>query len=111
MAQLEATLSGSLKEIVSEFHDAVNKNLSTNIEGKAEFEIEGSRCWVRVYERYSLIGGNRVSLSLIFFEVGDVIKLSAVASGGSQALFYKFNTFGEEAFLNVIKKVISKYEV
>lgn len=52
-----------------------------------------------------------MSLSLTFFEVGDVIKLSAVASGGSQALFYKFNTFGEEAFLNVIKKVISKYEV
>ena len=52
-----------------------------------------------------------MSLSLTFFEVGDVIKLSAVASGGSQALFYKFNAFGEEAFLNIIKKVMSKNEV
>ena len=55
---------------------------------------------VRVYERYSVAGGNRVSLNVTL--VGDDRELivSAITSGGSQALFFKINTWGEETFLN-----------
>jgi len=36
----------------------------------------------------------------------DTIHLSAIASGGSQALFFKLNTFGEEAFLDKLREIL-----
>ena len=33
------------------------------------------------------------------------IHLSAITSGGSQALFFKVNTFGEEAFLDKLREL------
>jgi len=32
--------------------------------------------------------------------------MSAIASGGSQALFFKINTFGEEAFLDKLRELL-----
>ena len=36
----------------------------------------------------------------------DNLKLSAITSGGSNALFFKVNTWGEEAFLDKIKELL-----
>ncbi len=51
----------------------------------------------------AVLGGNRVSLSLTLLGGGPCTELCAVASGGSQALFFKINTFGEEAFLDCVR--------
>ena len=32
--------------------------------------------------------------------------LCAITSGGSQALFFKMNTFGEEAFLDTLREIL-----
>ena len=61
---------------------------------------------VRVFERYSYMGGNRVSLNVTLFGNGDTIQLSAITSGGSQAMFFKINTFGEEAFLDKLREIL-----
>ena len=34
------------------------------------------------------------------------IRLSAITSGGSQALFFKINTFGEQAFLDKLDEIL-----
>jgi hypothetical protein len=61
-----------------------------------------------VFERYSWSGGNRVSLSVTLFKGDeDKIYLSAITSGGSQAVFFKLNTLGEEAFLEKLRKLCS----
>jgi hypothetical protein len=53
------------------------------------------------------MGGNRLSLSVTLFQgESGIINLSAVAAGGSQAMFFKVNTFGEEAFLDKLSKLI-----
>ena len=36
--------------------------------------------------------------------------LSAIAAGGSQAIFFKINTFGEEAFLNQVVHIVERYQ-
>ncbi|GAB17728.1 hypothetical protein GOEFS_037_00310 [Gordonia effusa NBRC 100432] len=46
------------------------------------------------------MGGNRVSLSITLAGQGNDLFLSAITSGGSQAVFFKMNTMGEEAFLS-----------
>ena len=61
---------------------------------------------VRVYERYSMAGGNRVSLNLTLVGSGRELFLSAITSGGSQAMFFKINTWGEEAFLDRVRELI-----
>ena len=37
---------------------------------------------------------------------GDALFLSAIASGGSQAMFFKVNTWGESAFLDSIRDAL-----
>ena len=73
--------------------------MTAKLEDHGDFRLGDARMVVRVYERYSAMGGNRVSLCISVLAVGSQMSLSAVASGGSQAMFWKVNTFGESAFL------------
>ena len=47
-----------------------------------------------------------MSLNVTLFGNGDTIHLSAITSGGSQAMFFKLNTFGEEAFLDKLREIL-----
>ena len=81
--------------------------MSATLEDSSDFNCGDSRCSVRVFERYSYAGGNRVSLSVTLFQGADrVIRLSAITSGGSQAMFFKINTWGEEAFLSKLEELL-----
>ena len=54
-----------------------------------------------------MFGGNRVSLSVTLYKPENgAIRLSAVTSGGSQAVFFKVNTFGEDAFLEKLNEIL-----
>ena len=62
---------------------------------------------MRVFERYSWSGGNRVSMNVTLFQSGNgPIQLSAITSGGSQAMFFKVNTLGEESFLDKLRELL-----
>lgn len=85
----------------------LNGSLSASLENSSDFVSDNARCSVRVFERYSWLGNNRVSMSVTLFQCGDgPIQLSAITSGGSQAIFFKLNTFGEEAFLDKLRELI-----
>ena len=46
-------------------------------------------------------------MSVTLFQHGDSeIHLSAITSGGSRGVVFKFNTFGEEAFLDKLKEIL-----
>ncbi|MBQ5905147.1 MAG: hypothetical protein IIW88_04700, partial [Clostridia bacterium] len=76
-------------------------------EDSSDFTIGDVRCSVRVFERYSYMGKNRVSLSITLLQVGsNPIQLSAITSGGSQAMLFKINTLGEESFLDLLKEIL-----
>ncbi|MDR0459578.1 MAG: DUF6054 family protein, partial [Coriobacteriales bacterium] len=64
---------------------------------------------VRVYERYSWFGQNRVSMTVTIIGQGNQLYFSAITSGGSQAVFFKLNTVGEETFLETVVRVIQQY--
>ena len=76
-------------------------------DAEVSFITDNSRCSVRVFERYSYTGGNRVSLSITLFQSeNNEIFLSAITAGGSQAMLFKINTFGEEAFLDMLRELL-----
>ena len=108
MAKLERTLTGRFGDILYNIEQGIiHGSISASLEDASDFNDGVSRCSVRVFERYSWLGGNRVSLNVTLFQGSDgVIRLSAITSGGSQALFYKINTFGEEAFLDKLREIL-----
>lgn len=107
MAKYEKTITGDFNEILYRIEDGImSSSVSVSLEDSSDFRIGDTRCSVRVFERYSYMGGNRVSLSVTLFGNGDTIHLSAITSGGSQAMFLKINTFGENAFLNKLREIL-----
>lgn len=108
VAKLEKELIGNFDEILNKIEvGIINGSMSASLEDKSDF-IEGStRCSVRVFERYSYLGNNRVSLSVTLFQSGNnPIQLSAITSGGSTAILFKFNTIGEENFLKKLEDIL-----
>ena len=79
--------------------------MSASFEDGSDYASGPVRCAVRVFERYSYAGGNRVSLNLTLVGDGSHLFLSAITSGGSQGVFLKLNTWGEEAFLEKLAKL------
>ncbi len=107
MAKYERTLTGDFDEILRKIEDGIlNGSVSATLEDWSNFKIDDVRCSVRIFERYSYMGGNRVSMNVTLFGKGDTVNVSAITSGGSQAMFFKINTFGEEAFLEKIREIL-----
>ena len=108
MAKMERTLNGDFSEILNRIETGIMRGSATaSLEDSSDFSSGDTRCAVRVFERYSALGSNRVSLNVTLFQGTDgVIHLSAITSGGSQAMFFKINTFGEEAFLDKLAKIL-----
>lgn len=107
MAKLEKSITGNFDEVLERIENGIiNGSLTASLEESSDFESNGVKCSVRVFERYSNAGGNRLSMSVTLFGYGDKLKLSVITSGGSNALFFKVNTWGEEAFLDKIKELL-----
>ena len=108
MAKLEKTLYGDFNQILNKIENGIlNGSMSASLEASSDFFNGDARCSVRVFERYSYAGGNRVSMNVTLFQNGnDEIRLSAITSGGSQAVLFKVNTWGEEAFLDKLKEIL-----
>ena len=108
MAKLQTVVNGSFQDILTRIEQGIlNGSISASLEDGSDFVGDSARVSVRVFERYSWTGNNRVSLSVTLFQDGDgPVRLSAITSGGSQAMFFKINTFGEEAFLDKLRELL-----
>jgi hypothetical protein len=111
MAKIERNLKGDFDEFLQAIEtEILEGSISATRENSSDFQKDAVRCAVRVYERYSMIGGNRVSLNITLLGIGTELFLTAISSGGSQAVLFKINTFGEEAFLSCIADVVNNYQ-
>lgn len=110
MAKLEETLYGDFEEILKQIEDGVmHASMSATLEDASDFRTENARCSVRVFERYSAMGANRVSMNVTLFQSDEAIQLSAITSSGSQAVFHKINTYGEETFLDTLREALNNF--
>ena len=107
MAKYERYLTGDFDSVLAYLHDGILEGSSSaSYEDGSDYSTGDVRCAVRVYERYSYMGSNRVSLSLTLMGKGEELFLTAITSGGSQAMFWKINTLGEEAFLDKLVELM-----
>lgn len=111
MAKLERVIHGDFQSILSAMEQGILEgSASATLEETSDFSGASSRCSIRVFERYSCMGGNRVSLSVTLFQEADgPVFLSAITSGGSQAVFFKINTIGEETFLEELEGILDTF--
>lgn len=110
MAKYERRFKGNFKELLNYLHEGIiNGSASASYEDGSDATIGDIRLAVRVYERYSMIGSNRVSLNITILDDGEELFVSAITSGGSQAVFFKINTIGEETFLELCINLLENY--
>ena len=106
MAKYERRITGDFRTILARLHHGIlDASISATYEDGSEWSSDGVRCAVRVYERYSALGGNRVSMTVMLAGKGTDLSLTAITAGGSRALFFKIDTWGEEAFLDTLRSV------
>lgn len=86
MAKLERTFHGeNFDRLLCRIEEGVMQgSMSATLEDSADYHAGDARCSVRVFERYSYSGSNRVSMSVTLFQAGDTIRLCAVTSGGTR---------------------------
>ena len=84
MAKFERALTGDFDTVLDRLHQGVlDGSMSASYEDGSDYAAGDVRCAVRVYERYSWSGGNRVSMSLTLVGRGRDLFLSAITSGGT----------------------------
>ena len=108
MAKYETKCYKNFNELLNEIEDGIiNGSISATLEDSSDFISNNARCSVRVFERYSYSGGNRLSLTVTLFQSNnEAINVSCIAAGGSNSIFFKTNRFGEQAFLEKIKEIL-----
>ncbi|MGI6195646.1 MAG: DUF6054 family protein [Eubacteriales bacterium] len=103
MAIYTRYIDGNFNETLEKIHNGIlDSSLSASYEDGSDWEKGDVKCAVRVYERYSTFGGNRVSLNVTLVGTDGELFLTGITSGGSQAVFFKINTLGEDAFLDCL---------
>ena len=104
MAKYEKHLTGDFDAFLDYLFDGImNGSMSASYEDGSEWNAGEVRVAVRVFERYSFMGSNRVSLNLTLVGQDGRLFLSAITSGGSQAVFWK------ESFLECVEKLAEGY--
>ena len=108
MAKLEKVIDGDFDALLARIERGLLEGgVSAAPEDSSDLQEGGARCSVRAFERFSYTGGNRLSMSVTLFQSGNgPVHLSAITAGGSQALFVKINTWGEEAFLDKLRELL-----
>ena len=111
MAKYERHLRGDFNSLLHTLdREILSRSISASFQGGSDINIGDVRCSVRVYERYSAIGSNRLAANITLLGKGDDLFLSVISSGGSQAIFFKINTFGESAFTEKISRIVEQWE-
>ena len=103
MAKYESEIKTRIGALADYLHgEILNGSISASYEDGTDYTVGSMRVIFNVYERYSYLGGNRLSMTVTLFQGSpeEPVHLSAITAGGSQAMFFKINTFGEQAFLD-----------
>ena len=103
MAKYERTVSGNFSAIVNTLHNAVmNGSISASLEDESDLSNGPFRCLVRVYERYSWFGSNRVSMTLAVAGTARKYKVTVITAGGRGAVLFKPPRGGEKSLLHTV---------
>ena len=90
MAKIERVINRDFDQLLSTIEDGIiNGSVSASLEDASDFRSQDARCSVRVFERFSYTGGNRVSLNVTLFQIGEEhFHISSFKSCFCQSFFF-----------------------
>lgn len=110
MARYEKSFFGSIDDFVPYLdNEIMNASMTASFTDGSDVVAGEARVVVRVYERYAASSGSRVSLSVTCVGWGSQVYVSAITAGGSQGMFMKLMTWGEDSFLDVAASAIDSF--
>lgn len=111
MAKYETIIATTLQEVLPFITQKMKgSSLTLSIVDESLLEYSSCKVLVRVYERYSMSGSNRLTMTLTLLEVENQVHCSVITGGGSQGMFFKVNTLGEHSFLSKMKEIIEEFK-
>lgn len=110
MAKYEKSFFGRLDDFVPYLDRAIlSGSMTASVEDSTDVMAGDARVVVRVYERFAASTGSRVSLNITAVGWGSQIYVSAITSGGTEAMFTKIFTLGEDTFLDKAVQAIDAF--
>ena len=110
MATTTRTVVGQLSEVVPFLEAGIlSRSRSASAEAAVDLKTSAGGIAVRGYERFSMMGKSRVGMSVTAIQDGPYVHIAGVSLGGSQAMFFKVNTLGEQNFLNTLDAAIDQW--
>ena len=110
MAHYQHQLTGDADDFVAYLDRAIPEgSVTTKFETGADHWIGDARMIVHTYERYSALGGNRVSLCISILSVGNAMALSAVSLGRQPGDVLQAEHLRRGAFLKRAVSAIEAY--
>ena len=107
MAKMEREIPGyyDFDEVLRYLHEGIlDSSASSSYVYGSEYRWGDVRCAVRVYERYTFLGDNRLSLTVMLAGHGNQLYLSGITAAGGGGVG-KIIPWGEEEFLDVLEKL------
>ena len=101
MAKFECVIPGTydFDEMLKYFHDHLStSSFTASFEDGSDYRAENLRVAVRVYEKYTLMGENRLSMTVTLASDGTDIFASAITAAGGGGLV-KIWGWGEDGYL------------
>ena len=112
MAKYEDRLNGDFDELLKRLDNGILRgSASAALKDGSDYYSNNTRCAVRVYERFSMMGGTKVNLSLTLIGSNRDLFISAITSGGAQITHAAVGTLGESSFLQHAVDIIEDYKM
>ena len=109
MPKYEAQIDGSLIAFVDHLdRQMCAYNSAVIVDGFAR-ELSDAIVVARVYERAGAMAGNRVAVSVMVIDNGGVLDVHAIASGGSNAVFKRYQ-MGQRTFLSEVRSAVESFD-
>lgn len=108
MAKLHAQIRNiGFEQAVNDITDiTLKRSVSSSMEETFDEVFGDTKCSIRTIERYSLMGDNRVSMTIVFIQNGDEpIHIMATSTGGGGGPLKLF-AWGEASFLDTLKSTL-----
>ena len=114
MPKFECMIPGKydFEETLDYFHKhLMQSGVTTSFEDGSDYSAEKFKMAIRVYERYTLWGDNRLSMTVTLACAGEGsdIFASAISAGGSGGMI-KVCGWGEEEFLSYFQEAAKMFD-
>lgn len=113
MGKFVTQIQGNIDEFTRYMEQAMlREKLFSEIRHQFRTKINGVRCCVQTFERYSFRGGNWLTMNVTSLEYAGMLKIVVMVSGGSNNVLFKYWSFGVESEARVLeeaKRIIAAY--